>query len=302
MPQATRASRPPSARAAKSGSSQPPSTIASTPTPIRNGLAATIDWYLRACGPEQGATCSRPGARFPDPDCCVPGDPQLPGQEPRGDLRLSVLPGRRRAAEVRRQGGLSRSRLRLRGRAVRHRRRRMAQSISARAPATCASAPRPARWACANFPIRVSTRRSGSKLNGSLASWDGYRKPYPTKPDKRGFPRQRACSTARSSRRSASAWRAAPATSPTIRCKPPADPNNPKWENIDGLVGNQFSRISQLLGSGMSHASARMATDRARAARHGRHVGAADGHRVEPRHHERDHQLRQPSAARRIAC
>ena len=34
--------------------------------------------------------------------------------------------------------------------------------------------------------------------------------------------------------------------------KPPADPNNPKWENIDGLVGNQFSRVSQLLASGMS--------------------------------------------------
>ena len=34
--------------------------------------------------------------------------------------------------------------------------------------------------------------------------------------------------------------------------KPPADANNPKWENINGLVGNQFSRMSQLLGSGMS--------------------------------------------------
>ena len=34
--------------------------------------------------------------------------------------------------------------------------------------------------------------------------------------------------------------------------KPPADPSNPKWENIDGLVGNQYSRISQLLASGMS--------------------------------------------------
>lgn len=34
--------------------------------------------------------------------------------------------------------------------------------------------------------------------------------------------------------------------------KPPADASNPKWENIDGLVGNQFSRVSQLLASGMS--------------------------------------------------
>ena len=33
---------------------------------------------------------------------------------------------------------------------------------------------------------------------------------------------------------------------------PPADPHNPKWENIKELVGNQYSRISNLLGSGMS--------------------------------------------------
>ncbi len=34
--------------------------------------------------------------------------------------------------------------------------------------------------------------------------------------------------------------------------KPPADPNNPKWENIDGLVGNQYSRISQVMATGVA--------------------------------------------------
>ncbi len=33
---------------------------------------------------------------------------------------------------------------------------------------------------------------------------------------------------------------------------PPANVNKPGWENIDALVGNQYSRISNLLGSGMS--------------------------------------------------
>jgi hypothetical protein len=33
---------------------------------------------------------------------------------------------------------------------------------------------------------------------------------------------------------------------------PPQDPAHPKWENIKGLVGNQYSRMSELLGSGMS--------------------------------------------------
>jgi hypothetical protein len=32
---------------------------------------------------------------------------------------------------------------------------------------------------------------------------------------------------------------------------PPDDPANPKWENIKGLVGNQYTRISEILVSGM---------------------------------------------------
>jgi hypothetical protein len=36
---------------------------------------------------------------------------------------------------------------------------------------------------------------------------------------------------------------------------PPADPAHPKWENIKGLVGNQYTRMSELLGSGMARTS-----------------------------------------------
>jgi hypothetical protein len=36
---------------------------------------------------------------------------------------------------------------------------------------------------------------------------------------------------------------------------PPADPARPKWENISGLIGNQYTRMSELLGSGMPRTS-----------------------------------------------
>ncbi|MGZ8228419.1 MAG: hypothetical protein ACXW2A_02010 [Burkholderiales bacterium] len=36
---------------------------------------------------------------------------------------------------------------------------------------------------------------------------------------------------------------------------PPADPAHPKWENINGLIGNQYTRMSELLGSGMPRTS-----------------------------------------------
>ncbi len=37
--------------------------------------------------------------------------------------------------------------------------------------------------------------------------------------------------------------------------KPPADPEHPAWESIDGLVGNQYARISEIFASGMSPSS-----------------------------------------------
>ena len=37
--------------------------------------------------------------------------------------------------------------------------------------------------------------------------------------------------------------------------KPPADPAHPSWENIDGLVGNQYSRASEIMASGMAENS-----------------------------------------------
>jgi hypothetical protein len=37
--------------------------------------------------------------------------------------------------------------------------------------------------------------------------------------------------------------------------KPPKDPEHPSWENIDGLVGNQYSRMSEVMASGMPESS-----------------------------------------------
>ena len=36
---------------------------------------------------------------------------------------------------------------------------------------------------------------------------------------------------------------------------PPADPAHPKWENLKGLIGNQYTRMSELLVSGMPRSS-----------------------------------------------
>ena len=36
---------------------------------------------------------------------------------------------------------------------------------------------------------------------------------------------------------------------------PPANPAHPRWENIKGLIGNQYTRMSEILGSGMARTS-----------------------------------------------
>ncbi|WP_291997300.1 hypothetical protein [Candidatus Accumulibacter sp. ACC012] len=39
---------------------------------------------------------------------------------------------------------------------------------------------------------------------------------------------------------------------------PPADPAHPKWENLKGLIGNQYTRMSELLGSGPADEQSRV--------------------------------------------
>ena len=89
------------------------------------------------------------------------------------------------------------------------------------------------------------------QVNGSLADWSGYSRPL-------------AASTGIESDQRVSRLADASVEPPFLigtscgSChiafdplNPPADPARPKWENIKGLVGNQYTRMSELLGSGM---------------------------------------------------
>ena len=89
-------------------------------------------------------------------------------------------------------------------------------------------------------------------LNGSMASWDGLTRALKTSgPDSRNshlldgsieppFLIGMSCGACHI------------AFNPL---KPPADPEHPAWENIDGLVGNQYSRASEIMASGMAESS-----------------------------------------------
>lgn len=100
------------------------------------------------------------------------------------------------------------------------------------------------------FPNPRFDKARWIKINGRLASWEGYRDPLSKDPKSSDSEVNRladgsieppfligiACASCHAS------------FSPL---NPPKDTANPKWENIRGILGNQYSRISEVLTSGM---------------------------------------------------
>ena len=100
------------------------------------------------------------------------------------------------------------------------------------------------------FPNPRFDKNKWLKLNGSLGSWDGYNK--------------KLSADAKNSDSRVSRLADGSIEPPFLigtscgSCHiafdpvhPPSDPANPKWENIKGTVGNQYSRMSEMLTSGM---------------------------------------------------
>ena len=100
------------------------------------------------------------------------------------------------------------------------------------------------------FPNPRFDKARWLKVNGSLASWDGYRGKLSKDPKNSDSQISRLADgsieppfligTASGSCHIA-----------FDPLNPPDDPAHPKWENIKGAIGNQYSRISEILTSGM---------------------------------------------------
>lgn len=104
------------------------------------------------------------------------------------------------------------------------------------------------------FPNAKFDAAAWRKLNGSLGTWEGFRKRLS---DNSGSPDSRKNQLIDGS--------VDPPFLIGMACgachiaynplKPPKDPANPKAENIVGLVGNQYSRLSEVMASGMPTSS-----------------------------------------------
>ena len=222
-------------------------------------LGAAIDWYLILAAKNRRDLFRAWGA-IPDPDCCIPGDQDCPAKSLDETFGLPWCPGDQELLKFVGKEGY-----------------RDPACDFQDAPfdtSTPHGAVDQRQSACdlrfgtstgvlglRKFPNPRFDAAKWDKLNGSRATWDGYRAVLaanmlsPDAPATRLFD-----ASVEPPFRIGMACGACHIGYDPLR--PPADPRNPQWENINGLVGNQFSRMSQMLGSGLFAASARMAIDR----------------------------------------
>lgn len=212
-------------------------------------LGAAIDWYAMLGAANRRDLFQGWGA-IPDPDCCIPGDPACPAKSLDETYGFAWCPGDDELlAHVGEEGY----------------RDPACDFQDAPFDASTPHGEKDQRQSACDLRFGTSTGALGLRkfpnprfdrakwlaVNGSLSSWEGYRAMLsgdPEDPDSRvnrlfdgsiepPFRIGMACGACHIS---------------YDPLNPPADANAPSWGNIDGLVGNQFSRISNLLGSGMS--------------------------------------------------
>jgi hypothetical protein len=212
-------------------------------------LGGAIDWY-RILGAKSKADLFQAWGAIPDPDCCVPGAPNCPAKSLEETYGFQYCPGDATLLKFVGKEGYRDPACDFKdapfNTSTPHGSVDQRQSACDLRFGTSTGA-----LGLRKFPNPRFDPEKWKKLNGSLATWEGYSK-FMAGDDGSGDSRTNrlfdgsieppfrigmacgACHIAYSA------------------LKPPADPNNPKWENIDGLVGNQFSRVSQMLASGMS--------------------------------------------------
>ncbi len=204
-------------------------------------IGGAIDWYKILAAKNKKDIFQGWGS-IPDPDCCTPGDPNCPAKSLDETFGFQWCPGDAQLLGFVGKSGYRDPACDLKDAPVTGTDQRQNACDLRFGTSTGVLGLR-------KFPNPRFNAEKWGQLNGSAASWEGYRATLTgTESDKKlGVNRLLDGSVEPPFRIGMACGACHIAYKPD---NPPADPNNPKWENIDGLVGNQYSRISNLLGSG----------------------------------------------------
>lgn len=212
-------------------------------------ITALIDWY-RVLNSAQRGNRFKTWGLINDPGCCTPGSAGCPAKSLDETFGFDWCPGDQELLKFVGKPGY---------------RDPACNFKDAPANAADPEGHQKAREDACNLAFGTSTGALGyrkfpnprfdaaawQKLNGSLGSWEGYDRRRSDDPSRSDYKVRKladgsieppfligtACGSCHI------------AFNPA---KPPKDPEHPQWDNISGLVGNQYIRISEIMVSGMS--------------------------------------------------
>jgi hypothetical protein len=214
-------------------------------------IGVLIDWYRVLNSPERDDRFAAWGI-INDPDCCTPGSEGCPARSLEETYGFDWCPGDEHLLSFVGREGYRDPACDFRDAPVdpndpHHRTADQRQS-----PCDLAFGTSTGALGFRKFPNPRFDAERWRAVNGSAARWEGYNRRLSKDPGSRDA---RVSHLADGS--------IEPPFLIGISCgschiafdplRPPKDPAHPAWENIKGAVGNQYSRIAEILGSGMPH-------------------------------------------------
>ena len=205
-------------------------------------VGGLIDWYGILAAEKKNDIFQAWGG-IPDPDCCVPGEPDCPAKSLSETYGFQWCPGDDVLLQFIGKYGYPDPACDLKDAPAQGADQRQSACDLHFGTSTGILGLR-------KFPNPRFDRSAWLKLNGDKAeSWEGYRGALAVYPnDAQNRANRLADGSVEPPYRIGMACGACHIGYKPD--KPPADPDRPAWENIDGLVGNQYSRVSNILGSG----------------------------------------------------
>jgi hypothetical protein len=209
-----------------------------------------IDWY-RVLNAESRDKRFATWGLINDPDCCKPGDPNCPAKSYDETYGFDYCPGDDQLLAYVGKPGYKDPACDLKDAPLLpndpHGPKDLRQSACDLEFGTSTGA-----LGLRKFPNPKFNKEQWAKLNkGRLGTWAGYTEKLASRSDPTApaFSRLMDGSIEPPFRIGMACGACHIAFTPL---NPPKDPAHPKWENISGTVGNQYARVSQILGSGMS--------------------------------------------------
>ena len=212
----------------------------------RNGVL--IDWY-RVLRSDQRDQRFKTWGLINDPGCCVPGSPNCPAKSREETYGFDWCPGDDKLLSFVGKEGY---------------RDPACDFKDAPANPNDPKGHQEGRESACNLAFGTSTGALGlrkfpnprfdpvawKKLNGGLGNWEGFDRALSSDPSHADSKLNRLAdgSVEPPFRIGMACGACHIAFNPA---KPPQDPEHPKWENIVGLIGNQYIRISEIMVSGM---------------------------------------------------